>query len=384
MTAPSLVCVDSAGRPLNSNTQTLIVQSPQANKLIKFYQRLGIAFELQNDKNGKQAAVGRCPGFAVKITTGPAASREPQQPLGFFVDDLSRILQIVAEQGGKVLQAAEPTSDGRKAVVSDPAGRRFNIFESGAAEAEADEFGDLDLSTISTEMETTTAIDNSHAPVETPAKDPTAPLDAAQVKSLRLGSTTMLVGLAILFVVVVLTMLTFKPPELGRRRVVNEQAPSVVPLIPTVIALVGAVLQMIGKMQMLGAGNAVERGVLILAVALEAVGTMARVGALSFANEPYLAVAPLLIAAGSHVNFLLLCYFYFSVLKRFGDPTARTMSVVLMVVSLAALLAAVMLIVEPSAALWYVFGTVTFFVLAAYVALLIRLVGVKPAVSAAR
>lgn len=302
-----IVCVDPSGRPYGSTPQTLIASSPNAKKLIAFYHRLGIAIELQTDKNGQQAAIGRCPGFAAKFVGGQPASREPAAPLCFLVDDLDVTMQAVAEREGSVVEHVQPFPGGRCAVVADPDGRRMTFLERAPA------------------MVAVPVTDDSVTGAATPLVEPLSP---AGRMALRSGAIMVTIGIAIVIAAIgILTAIYFlnatpkKPPQISAMLMLGI----------TFLLAVATVIQIIGKMQMLPAGTKGERIVLMIAVAIESLGVLLRV--LSFL-EPSLAAFLTLLAGACQIGVILFFYFLRSVTTRLGDATTANLSYALFMLGL--------------------------------------------------
>ena len=347
-----IVCIDPSGRPYGSSPQTLIASSPNAKKLIAFYHRLGIAIELQTDKNGQQAAIGRCPGFAAKFVAGQPASREPAAPLCFLVDDLDVTMQAVAEREGSVVEHVQPFPGGRRAVVADPDGRRMTFLERAPA-------------MVAIPVAEAVADDES-----SPAVEPLSPIARQALKS---GAITATVGVVLTFAVIgIYAFILWSTFDSSPRR--KPQEPHAVLNLALIFLLaVTTVIQIIGKIQMLSAGNKKERIVLMIALVLESLGLLLRFGAIVMRGEPHFAALLMQLSVASQINMFLYLYFLRSVTERLGDTTTANLAYGLFLLSMGTFAFVGLLVATPQPVVLLGLGAYLCLLLLLYGAVLIRL-----------
>ena len=112
----------------------IVIRSSDLARARLFYESLGIVFESERHGSGPEHFAGKLGEVVLEIypskgDTDPAAVR-----LGFVVDRLDHAILAATHAGGTVVSAAMVSAWGRRAVLSDPDGRRVELVERRKAE----------------------------------------------------------------------------------------------------------------------------------------------------------------------------------------------------------------------------------------------------------
>lgn len=320
-----IVCVSSSGIPVDDVVQSLIVSAPDVRRLVVFYQRLGISFgAVQVRSSGLRSVVGGCPGFEAEFIAGPKSSREARSPLTFLVDDIECLADQLGMLGGEVLTPLRcDKSNSRYMEIADPDGRRITLRQAAPTIFAGTVQKDWDREEAGRSMASAgfrVAIESLVWPLPHESRTPGG-LPAEHLRALRTGTGLILGGIASILIVAAASSLLFSssaPSRLER----SSDARTIGLLI---VLAPAAVVQVYGKLLLLKIGTKFERCLLLLAISIEIVGVMFRLGAL-LTSESELAAMLFFLGFLSHVNELFLATFFVSFTQRFGTSATRWLS----------------------------------------------------------
>ena len=105
----------------------IVLRSADIDRLASFYKAMGLVFEKHRHGKGPEHYSSETNGFVFEIY--PLAKREPTTStrIGFSVDDVDSIVEMLTAEGGELVTAARDSEWGRRAVVKDPEGRTVEL-----------------------------------------------------------------------------------------------------------------------------------------------------------------------------------------------------------------------------------------------------------------
>jgi catechol 2,3-dioxygenase-like lactoylglutathione lyase family enzyme len=108
----------------------VVIFSNDLQRSVEFYTSLGLTFTLERHGNGPEHFASEIGGLVFEIYPRPAdGENSGPARIGFRVASVDEALATLKLRGVRVLSAPHDSPWGRRAVVSDPDGRRVEISE---------------------------------------------------------------------------------------------------------------------------------------------------------------------------------------------------------------------------------------------------------------
>ncbi|MEO0377724.1 MAG: VOC family protein [Cyanobacteria bacterium P01_A01_bin.17] len=110
----------------------LVIRSSNIEESRRFYECLGLSFELHQHDKGAQHFAAEHHGLVFEIY--PAQGKDTTATrLGFAVEKLDQVLAELIASGGKARETPKESPWGRRAVVVDPDGHKVELLERESA-----------------------------------------------------------------------------------------------------------------------------------------------------------------------------------------------------------------------------------------------------------
>ena len=109
----------------------LVLKNRQVDKLLAFYQSLGIAFSQEQHGKGPVHHAGQVGGTVLEIYPLPddACTVDQSTRLGFAVGNLEHVVENLRASGTPVTSPPQKTAWGYRAVVQDTDGRAVELYQ---------------------------------------------------------------------------------------------------------------------------------------------------------------------------------------------------------------------------------------------------------------
>jgi len=109
----------------------LVLKTRQVDKLLAFYQFLGIAFIQEQHGKGPVHFAGQVGGTVLEIypLLGDAGTVDQTARLGFAVVNLEQVVENLRTIGTSVTSPFQKSAWGHRAVVQDPDGRAVELYQ---------------------------------------------------------------------------------------------------------------------------------------------------------------------------------------------------------------------------------------------------------------
>ena len=108
----------------------LVLKTQQVDRLRAFYQTLGISFVEEQHGKGPLHYAGQTGELTLEIYPLPAeAAADSTTRLGFVVDNVEEVVELLQSQGNAALQGPRQTAWGYRAMVKDPDGRTVELCQ---------------------------------------------------------------------------------------------------------------------------------------------------------------------------------------------------------------------------------------------------------------
>lgn len=107
----------------------LVIRSPDIHRAADFYRKMGLVISVERHGDGPEHYVSVVDGFVFEIyplAEGKAPTTSTR--IGFSVDDVDRVFEMVCAVGGTVVTAPHDTDRGRHAVVRDLDGHTIELL----------------------------------------------------------------------------------------------------------------------------------------------------------------------------------------------------------------------------------------------------------------
>ena len=120
-----------------TEVSSIVLFSANSERTIRFYESLGIAFELEDHGDGRLHAATDVGDVHVAVFPAPATGSAPgwradgSTFVGFYVESLNDTLVALGRLGATVVLDHEVCEWGCRVVVEDPDGRPVEINERG-------------------------------------------------------------------------------------------------------------------------------------------------------------------------------------------------------------------------------------------------------------
>jgi catechol 2,3-dioxygenase-like lactoylglutathione lyase family enzyme len=113
----------------------IVIKTDKIQAQFEFYSALGLEFEYHKHGNGPHHYASNTGQPVIEIYPLPKGILLPDNTtrLGFVVEDLDQLIQILKEKGIKIVSDPAKTEWGYSAVVEDLDGRKIELTESKAA-----------------------------------------------------------------------------------------------------------------------------------------------------------------------------------------------------------------------------------------------------------
>ena len=112
----------------------IVLHSRDAERLLVFYETLGLKFVRERDVGGPARLFARAGDVQIEIFAASRLATAPGEMHGWLLElrvaDLDRIVDQVEQDGHRVLSGPMDTPWGRRAVVIDPEGRTVHLSAS--------------------------------------------------------------------------------------------------------------------------------------------------------------------------------------------------------------------------------------------------------------
>lgn len=131
-------CGDASQSNALPHLNLLVLRAAELRATAAFYEALGFAFTTERHGQGPEhlASVATSESQLVLELYPASCSVDTQAVrLGFTVPNLATAIEQLTAAGGTIVTAPRTAPRGRKAVVSDPDGRRVELLESIAKPA---------------------------------------------------------------------------------------------------------------------------------------------------------------------------------------------------------------------------------------------------------
>jgi predicted enzyme related to lactoylglutathione lyase len=108
----------------------LVLKTRQMDRLLAFYQEVGIQFNEEQHGKGPRHHAGRVGDVVIEIYPLPNDGiRDTSTRLGFSVDNLAEVVLALQAIGTQVVKQPTHTAWGLQAVVKDPDGRSVELAQ---------------------------------------------------------------------------------------------------------------------------------------------------------------------------------------------------------------------------------------------------------------
>ena len=107
----------------------LVIRSPDIDRAVTFYEKLGIKFERHSHGKGPKHYASETGGFVFEIypqRDGPATDTANTR-LGFIVNSVDECLELLSTLNIKIVAPAKDSEWGRRAVVRDLDGHTVEL-----------------------------------------------------------------------------------------------------------------------------------------------------------------------------------------------------------------------------------------------------------------
>lgn len=138
------VYVDSNGNP-PAEPESLVIRSAAVADVARFFEAVGVSMCAVKDGKGADLALGQTVGLSLKVEPATEKPEVRGVSLYFLVDDLEAVVAAAVAAGGAMVRPPEVGLRGRRAILTDPEGRRVILKQLGDPVATADEFEGLDF-----------------------------------------------------------------------------------------------------------------------------------------------------------------------------------------------------------------------------------------------
>lgn len=107
----------------------IVIYSPDIERACQFYSALGMAFTKEKHGNGPEHYAAASGAIVLEIYPADEAASSICNRLGFRVQGLDELLPMLTTLGGTTVAMPKDSPWGRRAVMSDPDGRRVELTE---------------------------------------------------------------------------------------------------------------------------------------------------------------------------------------------------------------------------------------------------------------
>jgi hypothetical protein len=128
MTVPEFL--EPNGRPFAS-PQQLVFRTSNASGVARLLHGLGLAVAERKSDDGSTYLTAQCDGLRLKIIPAADMIDSYETTLHLAVDSLEAALRIARERQAPILQPMHESASGRRAIISDPDGRRIILSQRG-------------------------------------------------------------------------------------------------------------------------------------------------------------------------------------------------------------------------------------------------------------
>jgi lactoylglutathione lyase len=108
----------------------VVIRSANSERTVQFYRALGLSFNQEQHGDGPVHYASTLGAIAFEVypcAPGVGSAVEPR--LGFRVPSIDQAVHAVTINGGRVLGPPKDSPWGRRAIVTDPDGRKVEITE---------------------------------------------------------------------------------------------------------------------------------------------------------------------------------------------------------------------------------------------------------------
>jgi hypothetical protein len=114
----------------------LVIRSPDIDRAVTFYQRMGMLFHRHSHGNGPEHYASDISGFVFEIYPQRNADDVTTNArFGFNVDDVDGVIELLREVDATILTQPTDTEWGRRAVVKDFDGHTIELVTPANREA---------------------------------------------------------------------------------------------------------------------------------------------------------------------------------------------------------------------------------------------------------
>ena len=108
----------------------VVIRAHDIDRALIFYHRLGLNFTKHRHGNGPEHLACEANGLVLEIY--PIGTAEPTSSarLGFSVDDVDSVVELLVGAGGKLISAPTDSQWGRRAVIKDLDGHKIELVAS--------------------------------------------------------------------------------------------------------------------------------------------------------------------------------------------------------------------------------------------------------------
>ncbi|MDB5388672.1 MAG: Glyoxalase/bleomycin resistance protein/dioxygenase [Planctomycetaceae bacterium] len=104
-----------------------VIRSPDIDRSARFYAAMGLVFTKHRHGSGPEHYTSIVDGFVFEVYPIGSGLRTDGTRIGFSVDDVDSIVELLADAGGIVVTHPHDTEWGRRAVVKDPDGHPVEL-----------------------------------------------------------------------------------------------------------------------------------------------------------------------------------------------------------------------------------------------------------------
>lgn len=113
---------------MNTNLNLVVIRSPNIDRAVLFYEKLGLQFERHAHGKGPEHYASETGGFVFEIyPQRDGANTTTNTRIGFNVASVDAVLQLLVELDVEVLSSAKDSPWGRRAVVRDLDGHTVEL-----------------------------------------------------------------------------------------------------------------------------------------------------------------------------------------------------------------------------------------------------------------
>lgn len=106
----------------------IVLRSPDTDHAVAFYETMGLAFQKHRHGNGPEHFSCECDGFVFEIYPLGKATPTTSTRIGFSVDDVDSIVEMLAKVGGTVVASPHDSEWGRRVVMKDLDGHTVELI----------------------------------------------------------------------------------------------------------------------------------------------------------------------------------------------------------------------------------------------------------------